>query len=331
MRIGIGIRISSLEAHDLAAHDLRAALAVATAGDTADTAAVAVDTRDDSGDVRTVVGILPNPILTEVLRRSPIQLGRLIEEVPTVLVGFVGLRPHVGGQVGMRRLHRLVDHRHDDILAARAERPRIEQIDVGARHASDLGSAVIVVPLILQQRVVHRHLGTGLRTLGNVVREGNHRTDVQRLAVLGIESVFHHRNTCLLSQQLRSALRSHGLVETHDIPEVHSRTCVKRLPFGIVCECTLELHRTQFLQCCIHSGNARTGLQRSAFRLRLQYRIGHLRRQFQSDAAAGSQRGHAHDNGAPSRTFASGCERRLFRTGGQRQYGCYTQVFLHAS
>ena len=152
---GVGYRLLTiLRTEHLARHDLHAAAAVHAAGNAADTLAVAVYGSDRTGHV----GAVTRRGLAEAVPIVPVQgTGSRRGEVGSVAqlrIGIERIDPHVGFEIGVIVLHRLVQHGDHDALVARADLPRIEEADIGACLRAVQRARVVIVPLLVQTRIV---------------------------------------------------------------------------------------------------------------------------------------------------------------------------------
>lgn len=86
-------------------------------------------------DMRSVVRVFRIAVIPA--DRLPVEFGGVVPEIIAVFLRILRIRPDVRPQVGMGGLHGFVDHRDDNLLAARAELPGIQQVDVGPRLRLD--------------------------------------------------------------------------------------------------------------------------------------------------------------------------------------------------
>lgn len=210
--------------------------AVAPARDAADAPVVVVDRRDRTGHMRAVVGIgvVDLPLIVIDVDVRPVERRHVVDEVVTVEIAFrgVGIGPDIGLKIGMRELHGLVEHRHDDLSAALAFLPCVEEIDIGPllRH-EHLITRVIVVPLRRQQRIVHRHRGPR-RSGGRMVQ----RTCGKAVFQARESCVFEHLDPPVAAQLSRHLAQGERLVEGDFIPQMQPERTVALLETGIGAE-----------------------------------------------------------------------------------------------
>ena len=299
------------------------------AGDAANAPAVVVHGGDDACDMRSVVRVFRIAVIPA--DRFPVEFGGVVPEIVAVFLRILRIRPDVRPQVGMGGLHGFVDHRDDNLLAARAELPGIQQVDVGPRLRLDgdirkeASARVVVIPLKRQHRVVHRLRGAGLAHTGkHALGSRNGRAFAHRTDIAGINPVLHDRNAGQRRQPLADLGELNFVVERDRIPAVDARLLVNVLPLGIVCDDTFETPGVDFMQDCVDAADTRTGRDTAACRGPLRLRSGNRLRRFGRQLYGKTppqrqprSRGTQHP-GLPS-AIAAGRVRRLFRTGKYRQ------------
>ena len=120
-----------------------------------DADAVVADRPDRAGDVRAVAVVVHAGCCRR--RRNPSRA--VVDEAVAVVVDavggefFAGVRPDVGGQVGVDVVDARVDHRDDDAALPRGDVPSFGRIDIGVRRAARL-AGIVQVPERAEARVV---------------------------------------------------------------------------------------------------------------------------------------------------------------------------------
>lgn len=308
--------------HDLTGHDLHAALIAPAAGNAADAPSVVVHGGDHTGHMRPVIGIALRAVLL-LGGRLPVEHRGVVPEIEAVFLRIFRIAPDVGLQVGVVGLHGLVDHRHDNILTAGAELPSIEQIDVGTRLRlieMPIRARIVVMPLILQQRIVHRRRGTCSAHFAEIVPGSrNGRADAHRANVSRIDLVLHDSDAGQRGKTAADLSEIDAFVERNAVPTVHAGFVVNLLPIGIVGDDALETPGADLIQQLVDRADSRSrhGSAAGGGQLRLRNRdsLRHFGRELYGDLPfQGEFGGRSPDDPGRVRAGAVGEFRRFFRT-----------------